>query len=203
MKSQSLLALFLLTLAVYVPLLQSETKVDEAAPAFTLKDSNGKQHSLTDFKGKYVVLEWVNFGCPFVRKHYDSGNMQKLQKDYTAKGVIWLSICSSAPGKQGHFETEELKERLAKEKALPTAYLVDAEGEVGKKYQARTTPHMYVIDPKGILIYAGGIDNKASTDVDDIEGANNYVRTVLDEALAGKPLTVKGSRPYGCSVKYK
>ncbi len=180
-----------------------EIAVDQPAPAFTLSDISGKEHSLSDFKGKFVVLEWVNFGCPFVRKHYNSGNMQSLQKTYTGKGVIWLSICSSAQGKQGYYEPTELKERLAREKAVPTAYLLDAEGTVGRAYEAKTTPHIFIINPAGILIYAGGIDNIASTDVDDIPKARNYVKEVLDAALAGKTVEVKASRPYGCSVKYK
>jgi len=178
-------------------------KVDELAPDFNLVDSNGKQQSLSEYRGKYVVLEWVNYDCPFVHKHYSSGNMQKLQNTYRGKDVVWLSICSSAPGKQGHFESEDLKERMVEEKAAPTAYLIDSDGKVGKMYDAKTTPHMFVINPKGILIYAGGIDDTPSTDVNDIPKAKNYVQAALDEALAGKSVTAKGSRSYGCSVKYK
>ena len=178
-------------------------KVDQPAPNFTLLDNNGKKYSLSDFKGKYVVLEWVNFDCPFVRKHYNSGNMQSLQRTYTEKGVVWLSICSSAPGKQGYFEGEQLNERIKKVKASPTAYLVDADGTVGKTYEAKTTPHMYVINPEGVLIYAGGIDNIPSTDIDDIGKATNYVQNVMDAALAGKTVPVKATRSYGCSVKYQ
>ena len=177
--------------------------VDAPAPAFTLTDSQGKTHSLSDFRGKFVVLEWVNYDCPFVRKHYGSGNMQNLQKTYTEKGVVWLSVCSSAPGKQGHFSGTALTERIAKEKGNQTAYLVDADGTVGKAYEAKTTPHMYVIDPEGVLIYAGAIDNMPSTDQDDIAKAQNYVAGALDAALAGKAVATKGSKPYGCSVKYK
>lgn len=173
------------------------------APAFTLPDAAGKSHSLADFKGKYVVLEWVNFGCPFVRKHYDSGNMQTLQKTYTGKGIVWLSICSSAPAKQGYSEGKNLLERIAEEKSAATAYLVDKEGTVGHAYGAKTTPHMFIINPEGTLIYAGGIDDKPSTDRKDITTAANYVREALDAALAGKPVTTATSRPYGCSVKYK
>lgn len=178
-------------------------KVDEVAPGFTLTDATGKTHSLADFKGKYVVLEWVNFDCPFVKKHYGSGNMPALQKEYTAKDVVWLSICSSAPGKQGYFEKDELTKRIKKENSTASAYLLDPEGTVGKLYEAKTTPHMFVIDPEGILLYAGGIDNVPSTDRDDIARATNYVRTTLDAALEGKPVETKTSRPYGCSVKYK
>jgi peroxiredoxin len=177
--------------------------VGAPAPAFTLTDAGGKTHSLTDFKGKYVVLEWVNFGCPFVRKHYDSGNMQELQKLYTGKGVAWLSVCSSAPGKQGYFEGKELTERIAAEKSMATAYLVDKEGTVGQAYGAKTTPHMFIINPQGTLIYAGGIDDRASTNKEDIKGSVNYVRETLDAAMNGKPVKVSTSRSYGCSVKYK
>jgi peroxiredoxin len=177
--------------------------VGAPAPTFTLADAGGKTHSLTDFRGKYVVLEWVNFGCPFVRKHYDSGNMQALQKFYAGKGVVWLSICSSAPGKQGYFEGKELTERIATEKSMATAYLVDKEGAVGQAYGAKTTPHMFIINPQGTLIYAGGIDDRASTNREDIKGAVNYVRETLDAAMSGKPVKVSTSRSYGCSVKYK
>lgn len=178
-------------------------EVGRPAPGFTLMDSNGATHSLSDFKGKFVVLEWVNFGCPFVRKHYDSGNMQSLQKIYTGKGVIWLSICSSAPGKQGYFEGDELKRRITSEKSNATGYLLDPNGATGKAYGAKTTPHLFVIDPEGVLIYAGGIDNIASTDHDDIARATNYVSETLDTAMLGKEVKTKTSRPYGCSVKYK
>lgn len=181
----------------------ASAKLDSPAPDFTLVDSEGSRHSLTDFQGKWVVLEWVNYDCPFVRKHYGSGNMQRLQKTYTEKGVVWLSVCSSAPGKQGHFSGSELKERIAKEKGAQTAYLVDEDGTVGKAYDAKTTPHMFIVDPKGILVYAGGIDDIASTNQDDIAKAVNYVGAALDAAMAGKPIATKGSKPYGCSVKYK
>lgn len=176
--------------------------IDEKAPDFELTGADGKTYKLSDFKGKHVVLEWVNFGCPFVRKHYDSGNMQTLQKTYTDSGVVWLSISSSAPGKQGYYEGEALHAQLKKEKGAQTAYLVDADGKVGKLYGARTTPHMYVISPEGKLVYAGGIDNIKSADVADIPKATNYVSEALDCCLAGEPVTQKTSAPYGCSVKY-
>jgi len=195
----SVLLLFVGSLAVA----GENARLNETAPEFTLQDNAGKSYSLSDFKGKYVILEWVNFGCPFVRKHYDSGNMQKLQKTYTEKGVIWLSICSSADGKQGYFEGEELDEKIAEEGVNATAYLIDEEGTVGKMYGAKTTPHMYIINPEGKLVYVGGIDDRASTKVADIEGATNYVSAALDEAMGGKPITVQTSKPYGCSVKYK
>ncbi|MCM2256550.1 MAG: thioredoxin family protein [Vicinamibacteria bacterium] len=176
--------------------------VGQPAPEFTLTDSNGKSHSLTSFKGKHVVLEWNNFDCPFVVKHYGSGNMQKLQKAYTGKGVVWLTVNSSAAGKQGHLQAAEVAAKLGERKAAPSAYLLDADGTVGKLYGAKTTPHMFVIDPQGKLVYAGAIDDKPSTDQADIAGARNLVAAALDEALAGKPVSVATSTPYGCSVKY-
>ncbi|MCL4820380.1 MAG: thioredoxin family protein [Vicinamibacteria bacterium] len=176
--------------------------VGQPAPEFTLTDSTGKSHSLSSFKGKFVVLEWNNFDCPFVVKHYGSGNMQKLQNTYTARGVVWLTVNSSAAGKQGHLQPAEVAGKLAERKAAPSAYLLDADGKAGKAYGAKTTPHMYVIDPKGTLVYAGAIDDKPSTDIADVAGARNHVAAALDEALAGKPVSVASSTPYGCSVKY-
>lgn len=176
--------------------------IDEKAPDFELTAADGKTYILSDFKGRHVVLEWVNFGCPFVRKHYDSGNMQALQKTYTDSGVVWLSISSSAPGKQGHYTGEALQAQLKKEKVVPTAYLVDETGKVGHLYGALTTPHMYVISPEGRLVYAGGIDNIKSTKVADIPKATNYVAEALDCCLAGTEISQKTTAPYGCSVKY-
>lgn len=183
--------------------LAADTEVDKPAPDFTLTDSNGKTHTLSGYKGKYVVLEWINFECPFVKKHYNSGNMQKLQKKYAEKGVVWLAICSSAPDKQGYFEAERINALVKENEAAMAAYLIDAEGTVGQMYGAKTTPHMYVIDPEGKLIYAGGIDDKPSTNLEDIEPATNYVVAALKAAMAGKPVETKTARPYGCSVKYK
>jgi peroxiredoxin len=177
--------------------------VGQPAPDFTLTDSNGAKRSLSDLKGKVVVLEWVNFECPFVGKHYGSGNMQKLQKAYTGKGVVWLSINSSAEGKQGYFAPDRINALMKEKGAAPTAYLIDADGAVGRAYGAKTTPHMYVIDAKGSLIYAGGIDDTPSTDQADVPKARNFVSAALDEALAGKPVTTASSTPYGCSVKYR
>jgi len=198
---RSLLPVLMISLAVAAN--AKNARVDQPAPDFSLTDASGKKHSLTDFKGKWVVLEWVNFGCPFVRKHYDSGNMQGLQKAYTGKDVVWLSVCSSAPGKQGYYEGKELTSQIKEEGSHATAYLIDADGTVGKMYEAKTTPHMYIVNPEGVLVYAGGIDNIASSDKDDIKKATNYVKENLDAALAGKEIAVKGSKPYGCSVKYK
>jgi peroxiredoxin len=176
--------------------------IGKPAPDFTLNDLEGKARSLSDYEGKYVVLEWNNPDCPFVRKHYGSGNMQGLQKTYREKGVVWLTVCSSGIGRQGYYEPAELKKMTAKNGAAFDAYLQDAEGTVGRMYGAKTTPHMFVIDPDGVLIYAGAIDDKPSTRKEDIDGATNYVRTALDAAMAGKPVPVASSTPYGCSVKY-
>jgi len=177
-------------------------EIAKPAPDFSLAGTDGKTHALSSFKGKYVVLEWTNFDCPFVRKHYDSGNMQKLQETYTGKGVVWLRICSSADGKQGHYAAKDVDEQVEKEKSRQTAYLVDADGAVGRSYGAKTTPHMFVVDPEGALIYAGAIDDKPSTKAEDIKTATNYVAAALDAAMSGKPVEVKTSTPYGCSVKY-
>jgi len=178
--------------------------VGEKAPDFVLTDIHGKNHTLKGYAGRYVVLEWVNFGCPFVRKHYDSDNLQTLQSTYIGKDVVWLSICSSVSGKQGHFEGEELTKQVVEVNgSKATAYLTDPEGTVGRAYGAKATPHMFVIDPKGTLIYAGAIDNRPTTDKGDIKGATNYVRAALDAAMAGKKVETTVTQAYGCSVKYK
>ncbi len=178
-------------------------ELDKRAPDFTLTDFNGKEYSLSDYKGKYVVLEWVNFGCPFVKKHYNSGHMQALQKKYTTEGVVWLSICSSAQGKQGYYDAKDLAKVTKEHGVNSTAYLIDESGKVGKQYDAKTTPHMYIVNPEGNLIYAGAIDDTRSTDVADIKTAKNYVASVLDDCLAGKEVKSIATTPYGCSVKYK
>jgi peroxiredoxin len=172
------------------------------APDFTLPDTAGKTHSLADYKGKYVVLEWFSPDCPFVKKNYDSGNMQSLQRSYTDKGVVWLSIDSSASGKPGNYPPAELASWEKTEAAAATAVLLDTDGKVGREYTAKTTPDMYVIDPKGMLVYEGAIDSIPSDDKDDIAKATNYVKAALDEAMAGKPVTTPNSRPYGCGIKY-
>ncbi len=179
-----------------------EAKVGQSAPQFTLPDTKGKTINLSDYKGKYVVLEWFNQGCPFVRKHYDSGNMQKLQKEYTGKGVVWLSICSSAPGKQGNYTAAEHNQMFAEKQAAPTAILMDIDGVVGHRYHATSTPDMFVINPKGVLIYSGAIDDVAGTDITEISAAKNYVKAALDESMAGKPVLIPNTRPYGCFVHY-
>jgi peroxiredoxin len=177
-------------------------KPGSLAPEFTLSDSKGNKHSLSSFKGKWVVLEWVNYDCPFVKKHYGSGNMQKLQKVAQDKGVVWLSINSSAPGKQGNFEGTELAKRITDSKAMPTAYLLDSDGLVGKEYKAKTTPSMFVINPEGRVVYAGAIDDRPSVDPEDIAGSKNYVQAALDAGMAGKAIETASTQSYGCGVKY-
>ncbi|MBN1129806.1 MAG: redoxin domain-containing protein [Chitinispirillaceae bacterium] len=177
-------------------------RMDSVAPDFTLTDLRGNRHSLNEHRGNYVVLEWVNFDCPFVKKHYESGNMSRLQKTSTGKGAAWFSICSSAPGKQGNLDSKTIQARINNYKARHTAYLIDADGTVGRLYGAKTTPHLFVVDPQGILIYAGAIDDKPSTDKADIATAHNYVVAAMDESMAGNPVSPKVTVSYGCSVKY-
>jgi peroxiredoxin len=172
------------------------------APDFSAQDTNGRTHSLSQYKGKYVVLEWHNRECPFTRKHYESGNMQRLQQEWTAKGVIWFTVISSAPGQQGYMTADQENAYVQQMKASPTAVLLDPSGQLGHLYGAKTTPHMFIISPAGALIYDGGIDDKATTDVADISTARNYVSQALAESMAGRPVSTPVSRPYGCSVKY-
>ncbi len=180
------------------------TDAADLAPAFTLVDATGTKRSLADYRGKWVVLEWVNFDCPFVKKHYDPNtpNMPALQAKYTERGVVWLSINSSAEGLQGHLNLDTASARIAKEKARPTAFLLDPTGDVGRAYGAKTTPDMRVIDPEGRIVYAGAIDSVRSAKVADIANATNHVVEVLDAVLAGKPAPYAAHPPYGCSVKY-
>ena len=174
----------------------------QPAPDFALPDLQDKSQKLSDYAGKYVVLEWVNPDCPFVKKHYNSANMPTLQKEAAAKNVVWLSINSTNP-KSDEFKTEaQMKAWLASKNASPQTVLFDKDGTTGHAYGAKTTPHMYIIDRNGKLIYAGGIDDKRSARIEDIQVAKNYVRVALDEALAGKPVSVSTSQPYGCSIKY-
>ncbi len=177
-------------------------EIGTAAPAFKLTDTNGKTHQLSDFKGKYVVLEWLNYDCPFVKKHYGADNMQGTQKKAEEKKAVWLSIVSSAKGKQGNYSPAELNKMSAERRASPTAILIDENGTVGHLYDAKTTPHMFVIDPKGTLIYKGAIDDKPSTDKEDIAGSKNYVLAALNESMSGKKVTDSSTKPYGCGVKY-
>jgi peroxiredoxin len=177
-------------------------RVGERAPEFTGTDTNGQAHRLSDYQGKFVVLEWTNRGCPYTQKQYNSGNMQRLQREWTSKGVVWLTVISSAPGKQGYMTAAEENAYVKQVNASPTAVLLDPTGVLGHLYDAKTTPHMFIINPRRILIYNGAIDNKATTDLADVPSAKNYVSMALDEAMAGKPVSVATSRPYGCSVKY-
>ena len=176
--------------------------VGESAPDFTLDDTRGRPTSLSEFHGKYVVIEWFNHQCPFTRKHYDSGNMQALQERFTGQGVVWLSINSGAAGKEGYTTPEQAEELTRQKRAAPTAVLLDHDGTVGHLYGARTTPHVFLIDPAGRLIYAGALDDKPTVDVQDAARAENYLERAFDEAKAGKPISKPLTQPYGCSVKY-
>ncbi len=176
--------------------------VGQPAPAFSVTDASGKTVSLADFKGQHVVLEWVNPGCPFVQKHYNSQNMQGTQKDAAAKGVVWLAVNSTARDAEDYKAPPEMAAWMKVHKAAASATLMDSEGKVGRAYGARTTPHMYIVDPKGTLVYAGGIDDRPSANPADIPGAKNYVKAALSESLAGKAISQASTRPYGCSIKY-
>lgn len=186
----------------YVPPDLASPAIGQPAPDFTLPDSNGRQVGLAEFRGRPVVLEWNNPECPFTQKHYDSGNMQRSQAAAAQDGVVWLSINSSAPGNQGHMDAAQAREAVADSGARPSHYLLDPGGEVGRLYGARTTPHMYVVDGAGTLVYAGGIDDRPTSDPADIDGARNHVLAALAELKAGAAVTVPTSRPYGCNVKY-
>jgi peroxiredoxin len=198
---KSILLLPVLTLALNLSALAA-VEPGETAPDFTLKDSKGNSQKLSSYSGKFVVLEWMNSECPFVKKHYSIGNMQSLQKEYTGKGVVWLSIISSAPGKQGYCTGPQAEANTKDQKASPTAVLLDPSGEVGQMYGAKTTPHMFVINPEGKLIYMGAIDSIRSSNSSDCAKADNYIRQTLDAALADKPVPTPETKSYGCSVKY-
>jgi len=203
MKTLALAAIAAIALFSGAPAsLAAAPEVGKPAPEFTGTDTNGKSHKLSDFKGKTVVLEWHNNECPYVVKHYDSGNMQKLQGEYTAKDVVWLTIVSSAQGKQGYKTAEESNALIEQQKAKSTARIIDADGTIGKLYDAKTTPHMFVIDKEGTLVYAGAIDSDSSFKPEAIEGATNYVKAALDSLAEGKPVEMASTQPYGCSVKY-
>jgi Peroxiredoxin len=202
MKS-TVVALALTALALIAVHAADSPPVGSAAPDFTGTDANGKTHILSQYKGKYVVLEWFNPECPFVKKHYGSGNMQKLQSEYTGKGVIWLSVDSSAPGSEGSLLPEQAQKVMKDWNTKQTALLLDSDGRIGRSYNARNTPHMFVINPQGKVIYEGAIDSKATPNPADIPSSTNYVKVALEESMNGKPVSTANTRPYGCSVKYR
>lgn len=197
-----LVSLACATLCAIAPKAYADAEIGKPAPEFTLPSAAGAEVSLASERGKFVVLEWLNHGCPYVRKHYDSGNMQRLQSDLAQKGVVWLSIISSAPGKQGHSTPAQASADATAKGAKPTAVLLDESGAVGRSYGAATTPHMFVIDPSGVLIYMGAIDDQATFEADSVANAKNWVKLALDEAMAGKPVSTPATKSYGCSVKY-
>jgi len=193
---------FVSSLITFAALSAYALRVGDAAPDFTGTDSHGQTRKLSEYKGKFVVLEWTNNGCPYTVKHYSSGNMQALQKQWTEKGVVWLTVLSSAPGEQGYMTAAQENAYIGKVHADPTAALLDPTGAIGHEYGAKTTPHMFVIDPSGKLIYDGAIDDHPTTDVSDIPASKNYVSAALTEAMAGQTVATAYTRPYGCSVKY-
>ena len=202
MKTKLLTAL--LTVVTSAALLAADSPaVGTNAPDFSLTDSKGKTQTVSQYKGKYVVLEWFNPECPFVKKHYGSGNMQKLQEEFTGKGVVWLSIDSSAPGKEGNLTAEQANAKIAEWKTKQTAVVLDPDGKAGQAYGAKNTPHMFVINPEGKVVYEGAIDSKATPNPADIANSTNYVKVALDESMAGKTVSNANTKPYGCSVKYK
>lgn len=192
----------LAAIAVVATPLAAKQVTGQNAGNFKLTDANGRNVALSDFKGRTVVLEWNNPDCPFVKKHYDSGNMQRTQAAARAQGAVWLTINSGAPGKQGHMTPEQARGYVSAQKAAVDHYLLDPKGVVGKGYAARTTPHLYIIDGTGKLVYQGGIDDRRTANVEDIKVARNHVTAALAEMKAGKPVSVAESEPYGCSVKY-
>lgn len=189
-------------MALAAPAAFAAPTVGQPAPAFTAKDADGKTRSLAEFKGKTVVLEWTNDGCPYVQKHYSSGNMQGLQKGAAKDGVVWLTLISSAPGKQGYLDAGQAKGWKASNGAGSSALLLDPAGQVGRAYEAKTTPHMYIVDKAGKLAYMGGIDDKPTADPASLKGAKNYVSAALSDIKAGRTVTTAVSKPYGCTIKY-
>lgn len=202
MKRSKLSSVIIGLAMLVTPLLLSAAKVGDSAPDFTANASDGKAYHLADFRGKYVVLEWHNNGCPYTRKHYESGNMQKLQKEWTSRGVVWFTVISSAPGTQGYMTADQENAYMSKMHATPTAALLDASGNLGHLYDAKTTPHMIVINPQGAIIYDGAIDDHPTSEQSDIASSKNYVNEALTEAMGGHPVETATTRPYGCSVKY-
>lgn len=198
--SFTILVLFGFLILIPTTLVADEAEIGKPAPAFTATDVNGQTQSISQYKGKVIVLEWINHGCPYVIRHYDSQNMPNLQKEAAEKGVIWLSICSSAEGKQGYETAEDAKATAKAKGSAAASIILDPEGTIGRKYGAKTTPHMYIINAEGILAYNGAIDDSPRGDA---ETAKNYVKQALSELLSGKDVSEKTSVPYGCSVKYK
>jgi peroxiredoxin len=181
---------------------QAAVATGAAAPSFSVQDASGATRTLAEFRGRTVVLEWTNHGCPYVRKHYDSRNMQTLQQEATADGVVWLQIISSAPGERGYLDATGARARVQTDGAAPTTTLLDPTGVVGRAYGAMTTPHMFVINGEGVLLYQGAIDDRPSARASSLEGANNYVRAALSDIAAGRAVRTAETTPYGCSVKY-
>jgi peroxiredoxin len=196
-------AFWMASLSIFVaPLVRADAEIGKAAPDFSVVDSTGKKHALRDYAGKIVVLEWLNFECPFVKKHYSAGNMQKLQADAKKEGAVWLSVVSSAPGKQGFYEPKEMEARRKKEKGNQAAILLDSDGKIGKAYGAKNTPHMFVIDAKGMVAYQGAIDSIDTAESEDIAKATNYVSAAIADLKAGRKVAISDTKPYGCGVKY-
>lgn len=207
MKKRGLFLAAIWALATTGAMAAGKAKINAPAPDFKLQGHDGKTYQLSDLKGKYVVMEWWNKDCPFVRKHYDSKNMQKLQKTYTSqkvngKEVVWLTMLSSAPEKQGYLKADGIKKVMGKEGGSPTAVLMDPKGKAGRLYEAKTTPHMYIVDPDGKLVYRGAIDDNSSADPDDVKSAKNYVTNAFASLSSGKKVDPNSTKPYGCSVKY-
>jgi len=199
---KTLFQTLVITLTLYACSSSATLGVGEPAPDFEGLDTQGKTHRLADYRGKIVVLEWTNHDCPYVRKHYSAGNMQEQQRQAAAQGVVWLSVISSAPGKQGHVSPAQADELTQSRQAAPQAVILDPAGNIGRAYSAKTTPHMYIIDQRGTLVYRGGIDSITSANADDIPNATQYVRVALQALAAGKPISEPVTQPYGCSVKY-
>ena len=194
----------LLTIAASTAVIAADSPaVGTTAPDFSLTDSKGKTQTVSQYKGKYVVLEWFNPECPFVKKHYGGGNMQKLQEEFTGKGVVWLSIDSSAPGLEGYLTAETANAKMTEWKTKQTALVLDPDGKAGRTYGAKNTPHMFVVNPEGKIVYEGAIDSKATPNPSDIASSTNYVKVALEESMAGKTVSNANTKPYGCSVKYK
>ncbi len=190
------------TLALSATAAQAAVTIGQTAPDFSVADVAGKELKLSDLKGKVVVLEWTNHGCPFVVKHYKSGNMQKVQADAKAKGAVWISINSSAKGKQGYTDSKQALDIAKEQKSVADHIVLDPSGAIGKSYEAKTTPHMFVIGKDGKIGYMGAIDDKPSADTADIKGAKNYVTAAVAELIDGKAVTLANTKPYGCGVKY-